>query len=401
MQYSVTASAGLFVRRTPDSNSRDNILGKAAFGALVRGLEFNADRTWMRGTVVTDQGEKTGWMSFRWLKAVEADKPLPPPTPLPPILKLDWRLGANMREFAYYGTHVMPPTADEGLRARQLTVANAIGIKVIRFWAPHHRFNTQQSIDQVGKALDVIRNFKMQAVICLEDSLTGAGFFIPGDEQFHTGPLGHLVKAYWLQERYQLHYLPFVEQMVHAFKDDPAVLMWELGNEFALHPQPAPEVKVAQSFRQFTGVATKLIKSISPTHLTGTGLVHFNHVHSPFEDRKAAARELYGIPTLDAISLHYYAHDAEYDQMRIDIEVAKSLQKPFYVGEIGMERDTGDRVAFLDREIRIKRSEGAFMIMPWNLDSAEWDANIGDIFAFSRRHWDYQAVLEKLRQLAP
>ncbi|MDZ4767106.1 MAG: cellulase family glycosylhydrolase, partial [Chloroflexota bacterium] len=276
-------------------------------------------------------------------------------------------------------------------------VAQSLGVKVIRFWASHQRFSTQESIQQIRAALDAIKRFKMQAVICLEDSLTGAGLYIPGDDAFHTGPLGHFVMSYWIQERYRLNYLPHIEKIVSAFKDDPSVLMWELGNEFALHPQPAPEVKAAVAFRQFAAVVSKRIKELSPTHLVGTGLVHHNHVHSPFENRRTAAHQLYSIPTLDAVSLHYYQHDAQYDEMAVDIEVAKSLGKPIYVGEVGMQIDTGDRSTYLDTQIKTKRKEGAFMVMPWNLDTSQWDANIGDIYAFSRRHSDFDAVLNTLK----
>jgi hypothetical protein len=416
-QYSVTASAGLYVRNSPDSSNASNIVGKAAREARVDALEFNADKTWLRGTVSTDRGVKTGWLSMRWLQLIPDAPAVTPPVPPPPVVTppptvappvvtvttpvppkpLTWRMGVNMREFAYYGTPFMPPTADGGLRDRQLGVAQSLGVQTIRFWASHHRFSTADSIAQIRMALDSIRRFKMQAVICLEDSLTGAGLYIPGDDAFHTGPLGHFVMSYWIQERYRINYLPHVEKIVTAFKDDPAVLMWELGNEFALHPQPAPELKAAAAFRQFAAVVSKRIKEISPSHLVGTGLVHHNHVHSPFESRRDAARQLYSIPTLDAVSLHYYHHDAQYDEMRVDIEVAKSLNKPIYVGEVGMEVNTGDRPAYLDGQIKEKRREGAFMVMPWNLDSSEWDANIGDIYAFSRRHGDFDPVLNVIR----
>jgi hypothetical protein len=404
--YSVTAKAGLYVRQTPDSSSKTNILGKAAFEAVVKGIEQNADASWLRGTTTTDQGEQTGWMSLKWLKQIETrsdDERKDDKREEKKPLSLAWRLGVNMREFAYYGTPFLPPSADAGLRARQLSLARELGIKVIRIWASHHRFNTHDSIHQLEMALSVIDEFKMQAVVCLDDSLTGAGLYIPGDDAFHTATHGHLIKGYFNQERYRLNYLPHVRQIVTAFKDSRAILMWELGNEYALHPRPPvpgagePDAKDAAAFRRFAEVASKTIKEIAPDHLVGTGLVHANHVASPFENRRESAQQLYSIPTIDAVSLHYYAHVPEYEQMAIDIEVAKTLGKPIYVGEVGMEVNTGDRAAYLNEQIKTKRQEGAFMVMPWNLDNAEWDANIGDIYAFSRRHGDFGAVLDAIK----
>jgi hypothetical protein len=395
-QYQLTN--GLHLRMGPSRDSGD--LGIFPQGTIVDGVGFNPERTWLQVSIPQAGGSPlSGWMSLRFLK------PLKTPA-------LNWQLGINMREFAYYGTGVGFLTS-QTLRQEQLAVCENVGIKLVRFFASRHEeaFDLAKTIQQVGQALDLLDQHHMQAVVCLEDSLTGANQYMQGNDTFHTGPHGHLVADFWRQQCYGDAYLKHLRAIVKAFQAHPAVLMWELGNEFGLYPQP-PQAGDSDAFATFVQIASAEIKNIAPQHLVALGLVRTHEVFSQMpgatlNDRKKAARKLYSLPGVDAVGVHYYRDQDNQgnwvdskDFIDIDFAVARDLGKPFYIGEVGARKDSPNRPAFYHDEVKAWKDAGAFSVLPWQLDSAPFDVGIGDDFGISKRHGDYQPILDQLTLLA-
>ena len=308
---------------------------------------------------------------------------------------IDWRTGVNLREFVYYAPEFLPFT-QPALQRAQLTDLADLGVQVARVFGCCRKCDAQMSIFRLKVALDMFDEFGMQAIVCLNDSLDSL-WGIPGEEQFHSGTIGHLHKDYWLNCRYQDFYLPHIQKIVMAFKDHPAVLMWELGNEFAVHPQPATR-EDSQAFFAFVKQASAAIKAIAPNTLVSTGLVNSNHV-SPAGEREFFARQLYELSTLDAISIHYYQDDGEKEFAPFDAKLASDLGKPFYIGEMGAPVG-GDRTAFYDAEIDDWFKAGAFTVMPWAFDTSPQDVGVSDLKAFARIHADFEGLRGVIKRFA-
>lgn len=393
--YRITSNLNLREQPTTSSPSK----GVFEAGTIVEFLQFNDDQSWINVRVTkADKTTVEGWMFAKYLQKYVK------PT-------LTWHLGMNMREFAYYGSGADGiQYAPESLREAQLSAARDLGIKYIRFFASRRSHDTAGTIAQVRKAVDAIKQFNMQAFICLDDSLTGANMFMPGNDDYHRGPMGHMIADYFTSRHYRTTYLPHVRKIVEAFRNHPNILLWELGNEFGIYqpegqPQGQPQTAASNAYADYVQEASEIIKNTSETHLVSLGLITTHHVYTQKSPptREEWARRLYSLPTIDAIGMHYYRHDKNslMEYLNIDMNVAKALGKPFYIGEVGGSIHEGDRAQFLADEITFWRKQGAFTVMPWQLSTSQNDVNIGDDYGIARhKHGDYDSVLNKLKTLA-
>jgi endo-1,4-beta-mannosidase len=252
----------------------------------------------------------------------------------------------------------------------------------------------QQCAQKVTAALDLLNSFQMQAVVCLVDSLNSP-FTLRGDGAFHLGPMGHIVKDYWHQKAYQTNFIPFATALARACGQHPALLMWELGNEYAIHPQPA-SFDDSQAFLEFARAASQSLKTAAPQVLVSTGLVGAHHV-APAGMADQYGRQLYGLPTLDAVSIHYYADDGEKLNVQREVSVANGLGKPFYVGEFGAPDNWPSRAQFYHEELQERSTDGAFTALPWAFDSSSSDVGVSDNKAFAAIRPEFDQIKNALR----
>ncbi len=304
-------------------------------------------------------------------------------------MNIPFRTGVNLREFAYYGTASVPYTRLD-LQAAQLTELSGFGVQLIRLFGACQRLTVDQNIARLKATLDLIQRAGMQAIIALGDAY-GSEWIIPGESHYHTATGSHLHKNYFLNRLYQKTYIPYIQRVAAALAGHPALLMWELGNEFAIHPQPAYATD-ERAIYNFAVEASAALKQITPLTLVSTGIINSNQVTVP-ATRAAAARRLYSLPTIDAVSIHFYAEDGEIDYATLDIQIGRELGKPFYVGEMGASiTRTPDRTAYYANEFKRWRNAGAFTIMPWAFDTSPWNVGVSDLYAFARIHRDYNGL---------
>lgn len=405
--YRLTSDLNLREEPNKDAASK----GVFSLGTVVEGFETNPEGTWIRVRIPAGPGGAfhEGWMSLRFLARLTAEP-------------LTWRLGINLREFAYYGSGALGvKNTSASLRAKQLETCRDIGVKLVRFFGSRLQFSADESIPFIRAALDEIAAFGMKAIVCLEDSLTGAEQQMPGNEKFHNASENHLNVEFWRNRIYQQTYLPAMRKIVTAFRNDPTILMWELGNEFGLYPPPPgpgddpafpPKIQAGdhEHFLNFVKAASQEIKQIAPNHLVALGLISSHHVYDQASDddgkRRDWAKRLYSLASVDAVGVHFYRnnfHELE-RFIKIDYEVAtRDLGKPFYVGEIGAQHGEGGRPEFYSKTIEHWKGEGAFTVMPWQLDTSPFDVGVCDHLGFGfwrDKHQDYGAILDAIKSQA-
>jgi murein DD-endopeptidase MepM/ murein hydrolase activator NlpD len=321
------------------------------------------------------------------------------------MVTIPWRLGVNMREFAYYDRPecLRFPQATPPTREAQVAALLNLKIPLVRFFAAHRNASIDLNLQQIGKALAILQQNRMQAIVCLGDSIFESGYTIPGNDSFHQmgTPLGHIHKSFFEPANYSKHYLPYVRRVVEQFADHPAVLAWELGNEFAIHPQPA-SVTDYNRFVEFVRVVSREIKQRSPKKLVTTGLINSNQVLPPGDDatRRSLARQLHSLPDVDVCSIHVYAEDDEDHLAMLDVDVAKTgLGKPIFVGELGADIErTANRPNFIRQQLRRWKDRGAFTVMLWQFDTSPHDSGVADRLAFGRRWPDFGAIEQVVRE---
>ncbi|MBE2270843.1 MAG: hypothetical protein IAE80_21570 [Anaerolinea sp.] len=311
-------------------------------------------------------------------------------------MNIPFRTGVNMREFAYYGTPAVPYTS-VALQSAQLNELRGMGVQLVRIFGACRRYNATLNALRLQSALDLIHAAGMQAIIAINDSFNSE-YTVPGEQPYHGGTAGHLHKDYWLYRWYRLYYQPYVRTVVGALANHPAALIWELGNEFGIHPQP-PTPSDERAFYNFAVEASALIKQLAPLSLVSTGLVNSNHVTLP-RTRAIIARRMYALDTIDVVSLHFYQDDSEHLTGGLDVQIAKDLGKPFYVGEMGADIGIGDRAPYYSKTIDDWRKHGAFTVMPWAFDTSPKDVGVSDRKAFARIHGDYGGIKAALSRNA-
>src|SRR5690606_35136666 len=129
------------------------------------------------------------------------------------------------------------------------------------------------------------------------------------------------------------------EQIVTAFRHEPNIFAWEIGNELKLDRgnladpnDPNPNL-----FVRFNLDVAALIKRLDPNHLVTTGMKSTHHawLHTP-----ALQEALYTPPNIDFVTIHSYEGmtDQEGDRrVYEDGPLAIRLNKPFIVEEAGFD----------------------------------------------------------------
>jgi mannan endo-1,4-beta-mannosidase len=132
---------------------------------------------------------------------------------------------------------------------------------------------------------------------------------------------GKPAKAFWTDEQVIADFEATVRRVLHrvnsrtgvAYRDDPAILGWETGNE--LDAPPAWTARIA-----------KLIKSLDPNHLVIDGY----SLHGVREESLAD-------PNIDMVTTHHYPNVGKGDYVAPIREARNKSRgrKPYFVGEFG------------------------------------------------------------------
>lgn len=317
-------------------------------------------------------------------------------------------IGVNCREFAYYGLPILP-FANWSHQDDQIRGAASMLMKVVRFYAPHHTVSTEETLPLVRQALDKLHAAGMLAIVALNDSIGQSGYYVNGDRPFHTEVLDHLNKhSYFINEGYRQNFLPFVQRLVATFREHPAIFAWELGNEYAIHPQPATQ-QDGEAFIRFAHTVSRAIRDLDTNHLITTGLINTGQVAPAGADPRQFTALLYDTPTIDFGTVHFYQRfnnpddplAIEEDRSFIDAEVLlQRLGKPIVVEEFGATAGNHNRVEFTNRKLNEWFGRGAAGFMQWGLSATNMDVGIGDnlygIDPFSPNNAPFYAAMQTL-----
>ena len=229
-----------------------------------------------------------------------------------------------------------------------------------------------------------------------------APFQHPGDDEDWLFS-NNLLSRDFFASRYRENYLPFVEQIVTAFRDDSNIFAWEIGNELKLdrgNPNNAADPN-PWLFVRFNLETAAAIKRLDPNHMVTTGMNDTHHawLHSP-----ALQEELYGAPNIDFITIHSYEGKWDRDgDLRVDDDapLAARCNKPFIVEEAGFDRGTlpgsgGETSRHIERWLSL----GAKGYLPWGFNRAHEIGDSDNSVGISSDHPDFQGLCDLFRTYA-
>lgn len=177
-----------------------------------------------------------------------------------------------------------------------------------------------------------------------------------------------------------LTYRDFVRSVVERYRDDPTVLMWQLVNEAEAKRSDgscptATDDAAAVAIRGFADDMSRMIKSVDRNHLVSLGTIgtgqcgtsgpRYQDVHSP--------------AGIDVLEMHDYVSGQsligdQWNGMKLRLDQARSLNKPLFVGELGIDpRDVGGqdaRARVVGTKLRDQFDAGVVGVLAWEWRNA-------------------------------
>ncbi len=165
----------------------------------------------------------------------------------------------------------------------------------------------------------------------------------------------------------------YVEIVVERYKEEPAILMWQLMNEAESKTADAAERSDPGPLLAFAADMSSLIKSIDPNHLVSLGTIGDGQPGT----EGSSYFLLHALPWIDVVEAHEYnAHRRPLTgSVRNCLDAGRQFGKPCVIGELGM-------IAHTEEE---KRRRAERMIRQLE---AMWEAGVDGVLIWSYRAGD-------------
>ena len=289
-------------------------------------------------------------------------------------------IGVNIRGLVHYGDGRTLPFATRDHAREQIRAARAMGVRVIRVFLPSIHADAATTIERLRSLIELMRAEASDVYLlpALCNLYQDVEFRIPGDDPFYerSDPNfpGNLLNGAFFSGGYRTNFLPFVQQVVQALRDEPTIFAWEIGNELKLNPvsgdlEHDPNIATFLAFMQ---TMAQEIRRLDPNHLVTTGMISTHHawLHTP-----GLRRKLYAGPEFDFLTVHCYNDERQND----DSGLAQELGKPFIVEEAGYGLAFGgDRSPKAREDLAIWFGKGSRGYMPWGFMATGNDIGDGD-----------------------
>lgn len=300
-------------------------------------------------------------------------------------------VGANIRGIVHYGDPQVLPFSTGPQRREQLVAANNIGFRVARLFLAAKNVSAAETIRRFGELVSLVkREFpEIYLLPAFTDFYDNTPFHPQGDDKFYTHNSGGftVLNRAFFDGGFRQNYLPFVEQVVEAFKNEPQIMAWEIGNELKVDGDP-------DLFTRFNHQVAAAIRAKDTNHLITTGIIS---TRQAFMFTQAQKQRLYTNPNLDFITNHAYNGE----NLEDDSALSLLMNKPLIVEEVGFDAGRGE-----DRSDRVRAdmnkwfARGASGYMQWGFMATQFDNGDGDRQSGMDRqfHDDFDALAQVYRE---
>lgn len=262
----------------------------------------------------------------------------------------------------------------------------------------------------------------------IETYMDWVGIEIPKRDGFYAqeGAIKNMRNQFWKNEEAKALFFDYIEQTLNrvntftgvAYKDDPAILIWEVMNEPRFGPWNGD--RDATAVRNWIADAAALIKSIDANHLVGTGEEGFLRSGDTILDRDtypwtAAPGEGIDyvlnaeIPDIDVLGFHCWPfqwglwgsseddfgtdQNGEYPDISTfcpewieeHVRIARDFNKPVYLGEFGLQilrlpgSDVKDRDKMMKGVYDSARATDISGVAYFNITAShDWESSVYD-----------------------
>lgn len=132
---------------------------------------------------------------------------------------------------------------------------------------------------------------------------------------------------------YQLSFPAYVDGLVRHFRHEATIVAWQLMNE--------SECTDGAALFSFADDMSKKVRSLGAIQLISLGTLACRQ----YGTDPANMAKIHALPTLDLVEAHDYGNEGTPvpDCIRANIDVAKKVKKPFFLGEVGV-KDGSDAI---------------------------------------------------------
>ena len=258
------------------------------------------------------------------------------------------------------------PSADNGQNPDEylnnlFSTLSSSGVNAIRFWAFQSYTNGGTDFSSFDRVIHYANQYNVKLIPTLEnhwkDCTQGD---IAGEEKSSAWYATRYTQPYG---NYALSYRQYVEEIVTRYQNEPAILMWQLMNE--------AESQDADALYNFTADMSGLIKSIDQNHLVSLGTLGTGQAGTANEHFV----RLHSLNTIDVVEAHDYNRETQAwpsdgsNSINRAFTVAQSLNKPFFIGEaginVGNERTFQERADLFDAKIGAAFDQGVVGYLIW------------------------------------
>ncbi|UCC88683.1 MAG: peptidoglycan DD-metalloendopeptidase family protein [Anaerolineales bacterium] len=307
-------------------------------------------------------------------------------------------VGVNIRGLVHYG-HDLDYFRHAPIehRRQQLHAANTMNARLVRVFLAHRDATPEQIEARLREVVELIKQHFPN--IYLLPSLTNlyedVPFYVRGDEKFYevqSSDGKRMLNKAFFAGGYKENYLPLVEHIVKAFRNEPHIFAWEIGNELKAEREP-------KVFVDFNKAVAEAIKGWDSNHMVTTGMVSTRHAW--MGDKPDLRRDLYRSCHINFITVHAYNGNEHPPEIEDDSDLAREFEKPFIIEEAGFDRNIyPNRPEKTRTDMANWFRKGASCYMPWGFVATDHDNNDGDINVgmTGPLHPDYPLLFELHKQ---
>jgi endo-1,4-beta-mannosidase len=278
-------------------------------------------------------------------------------------------------------------------------LASSTGATVLRLWAFQSFTLGGSDWSMLDRALATAKKHGLKVIFTFENEWQDC------TQKDPTSSDGRKSGA-WYRDGYQKplgsypqSYRDYVGQVVTRYAADPTVALWQLMNE--------AESDDAAALQAFVADMGQVVKAIDARHLLSLGTIGGGQAGTD----NAHFAALHGVAQIDVVESHDYgaemvalpgAPDSQQNSVYADMQVAKKLGKPFFLGEVGIAAPSpmypftaADRARYMDAKLQASFAAGSSGFLVWSFYDLKTDNHEG---------WDFNgtdplaAVLKKYVQ---
>jgi mannan endo-1,4-beta-mannosidase len=225
------------------------------------------------------------------------------------------------------------------------------GVTTVRFWAFQSFTKSGKDMSRLDYVVAIAEKYNIKLIPVFENHWQDCTEEGEKSKQWYTSGYQSAYGSYPLSLK------QYISAIVPRYKDNPTILAWEIINE----PRDVDE----QTLYQFAKDISQHIKSVDENHLVSIGMAGAYSSDELYE-------RVYNLSTIDYIDYHDY--DFEQDSLPTPLAermtLAKRLNKPFVIGESGVQSTIENREQLFEEKMQAFFKERGSVYLIWSYGDA-------------------------------